>query len=347
MSLDAEIGVTVGDLSLEVSMRARPGEVVAVLGPNAAGKSTLLRVLAGLFPLDRGRIQLDGRLLDEPSSGTFVPPEQRSVGLVFQDNLLFPHLDVRDNVAFGIPGERRAARATATALLEQHRLGYVADVRPGRLSGGQAQRVALVRTLATEPSLLLLDEPLAALDAQTRALVRRDLRQSLAGFVGVRVLVTHDPVDAFALADRVVILEAGRITDEGAPAEIAGRPRTEYAADLMGTNLVRGKASGGLVLTDGGATLVTTTAADGPVLAVIAPTAISLHMQHPEGSPRNVWEGRVIHLDRRVDRVHVHVHGPVPLIADVTPASVDALALTDGTRVWVAVKATEIDVYPV
>jgi molybdate transport system ATP-binding protein len=347
MTLDAEIRVTLGDLTLEVSMQADSGEIVAVLGPNAAGKSTLLRALAGLVPLDGGRIELDGRILDEPATGTFVPAERRSVGLVFQDNLLFPHLDVRDNVAFGIRGERRAARAEAGELLERHRLGYVADVRPGRLSGGQAQRVALVRALATEPSLLLLDEPLAALDAPTRALVRRDLRQSLAGFVGVRVLVTHDPVDAFALADRVMILEAGRVTDEGAPAEIAGRPRTDYAAELMGTNLVRGNASASTVLTDGGAALVTATTADGPVLAVIAPSAVSLHAQHPEGSPRNVWAGRVTHLDRRVDRVHVHVDGPVPLVADVTPAAVDALALADGTPVWVAVKATEIAVYPV
>ena len=347
MSLRAEIGVTVGDLSLDLSLGADPGEVVAVVGPNAAGKSTLLRTLAGLVPLQRGRIELDGRVLDEPSAGAFVPPEQRSVGLVFQDHLLFPHLDARDNVAYGIPGERRAARAAADALLDQHRLGYLAGVRPGRLSGGQAQRVALVRTLATEPSLLLLDEPLAALDAQTRALVRRDLRQSLAGFAGVRVLVTHDPVDAFALADRVVILEAGRVTDEGTPAEIAGRPRTDYAAELMGTNLVRGTAGGTTVVTASGAPLVTATTADGPVLAVISPTAVSLHGQHPEGSPRNVWEGRVTHLDRRVDRVHVHVDGPVPLIADVTPAAIDALALADNSPVWVAVKATEIAVYPV
>jgi molybdate transport system ATP-binding protein len=338
VSLQADIDVTLGSLHLRANIAARPGEVVAVLGPNAAGKSTLLRVLAGLVPLDAGHIELDGRVLDD------VPPESRSVGLVFQDELLFPHLNVRDNVAYGV---RRNGREVADRLLAEHGMSDLAGRRLEELSGGQAQRVALLRALATEPALLLLDEPLAALDAQTRPSVRRDLRRALAHFDGVRIIVTHDPVDAFALADRIVILEHGEVTDDATPAEIAARPRTDYAAELVGTNLVRGTASGDIVTTDAGATLVTATSADGPVLAVIAPSAVSLHAHKPDGSPRNVWEGTVRHLDPRVGRVHVHVDGPVPLVADVTPAAVTALSLTPGATVWMAVKATEIAVHPV
>jgi molybdate transport system ATP-binding protein len=338
MTLRADIDATLGELHLVASITANPGEVVAVLGPNAAGKSTLLRVLAGLVPLDAGRIELDGRRLDD------VPPEARSVGLVFQDGLLFPHLDVRDNVAYGVG---RDGRAVAGRLLAEHGMSELADRRVHELSGGQAQRVALLRALATKPALLLLDEPLAALDAQTRPMVRRDIRQALAGFGGVRIIVTHDPVDAFALADRILILENGEVTDDATPAEIAARPRTDYAAELVGTNLLRGTAAAEVVTTDSGASLVTATSADGPVLAVIAPSAVSLHAHRPEGSPRNVWEGRVTHLDPRVGRVHVHVEAPVPLVADVTPAAVAALSLSPGSTVWVAVKATEIAVHPV
>jgi molybdate transport system ATP-binding protein len=347
MSLQAALAVDLGDLALDVSLTAAPGEVVAVLGPNAAGKSTVLRCLAGLLPIRQGRIELDGRVLDEPSTATFVPPENRSIGVMFQDDLLFPHLDVRDNIAYGVAGTRRAARSAAQQLLDAHGLSELAGARVDALSGGQAQRVALLRALAARPSLLLLDEPLAALDAQTRAAVRRELRETLAEFDGVRILVTHDPVDAFALADRLVILEDGSITDEGTPADIAARPRTEYAAELVGTNLVRGTAAGNEVTTGSGGRLVTATHALGPVLVVIAPAAVSLHGHRPDGSPRNVWEGTVTHLDRRVDRVHVHVDGPVPLVADVTPAAVEALALSPGTPIWVAVKATELAVHPV
>ena len=203
--LAARVGVSLGSLELDVDLTVHDGEVVAVLGPNGAGKTTLLRALAGLVALDRGRIEVDGVVLDEPDTGTFVSVEHRPVGVVFQDYLLFAHLSALENVAFGLRARgtpKTEARRAAMTLLDRFGLADHAHHRPRALSGGQAQRVALARALATGPRLLLLDEPLAALDATTRRDVRRDLRRQLASFGGARILVTHDPVDAYALADQ-------------------------------------------------------------------------------------------------------------------------------------------------
>jgi molybdate transport system ATP-binding protein len=200
--LVADLTVRRDAFTLELALTAGPGEVVVLLGPNAAGKSTALRALAGLLPLDAGRIAVDDAVLADPDSGIQVPPHARPVGVVFQDYLLFPHLSVLDNVAFGpqAHGVRRAdARRHARSWLERIGIAELAGSRPRSISGGQAQRVAVARALATEPALLLLDEPLAALDARTRLQVRAELRRHLTGFAGATVLVTHDPVDAAVL----------------------------------------------------------------------------------------------------------------------------------------------------
>ena len=196
-----------------------------------------------------------------------------------------------------------------------------ADAKPRALSGGQAQRVALARALATDPAALLLDEPLAALDAGTRVEVRRDLRRYLADFAGPTVLVTHDPVDALALADHVAILEAGRLTQAGTIAEVTTRPRSRYVADLIGTNLIHGTASGTTITTESGATLTTAEPHDGAVFATIAPAAVALHRREPEGSPRNRWHTSVEHLDLLGDRVRVRLAPPLDLVAEITPAA--------------------------
>jgi molybdate transport system ATP-binding protein len=207
--------------------------------------------------------------------------------------------------------------------------------------------VALARALATEPRMLLLDEPLAALDVSTRVELRRELRQLLGGFDGVRLLVTHDPIEAMALADRVVVLEDGRVSQEGTPTELRERPRTRYVADLVGMNLLAGRADGRrVVVGDGGGELVLAEPAAGAVLVVIRPQAVALHDRPPGGSPRNTWAGRIAHLDPEGDRVRVGVAGPVPITAEVTPAAVADLALVEGGPVWVSVKATEISVQP-
>ena len=351
MSLHFDAQIDRGSFRLDATFAVADGETVALLGPNGAGKSTVLRVLAGLLAADSGRVAITngaGRetVWDDPSADVFVGPERRNVGVVFQDYALFANLTALENVAFGLRARgmrARAARSLASDLLDRVGLAERRHFRPGQLSGGQAQRVALARALAVGPSVLLLDEPLAALDAQTRADVRSELRRQLCGFAGMKLVVTHDPVDAYALADRVVILEDGRVAQDGTLEEVTMHPRSRYVADLVGLNLLRGDMSAGVMQLANGAQVVTADAAfSGPAFVAITPQSVSLHRRQPEGSARNTWTGTVADLDRRVDRVRVRVEGPVPLVAEVTPAAIAALGLGVGEPVWVSVKATEI-----
>jgi len=324
--------------------------VAALLGPNGAGKTTVLRALAGLLRLAEGRVVLDGAVLEDTARRIRVPVERRPVGMVFQDYLLFPHLSAVDNVAFGLRARgmgRSAARRTAQAWLERLGLPAVADAGPRTLSGGQQQRVALARALATDPRLLLLDEPLAALDTSIRAEVRRDLRRHLREFAGVNLLVTHDPLEAIALADRLIVIEGGRIVQAGTPAEVTERPRSAYVADLVGVNLLRGTAAGDAIELGDGGHLEAVGAGGGEVFAVIPPRSVSLWRSRPQGSPRNVWRGRAAGLDLLGDRVRVRVDAPTQptLVAEVTPAAITELDLAEGSEVWVSVKATEVRVY--
>jgi molybdate transport system ATP-binding protein len=349
VTLDASLRCTLGSLELDVDLTVEAGEVVAVLGPNGAGKTTIFRCLAGLLPIDRGHIRLDGVVLDDPAIDRFVAPERRPVGVVFQDYLLFPNLTALENVAFGLRARgtgARAARRAAVDWLERVGLVELARHRPAALSGGQSQRVALARAMATEPRLLLLDEPLAALDAGSRGEVRRELRRHLRTFDGVRLLVTHDPVDAYALADRVVIVERGRVVQSGTLAEVTARPRSRYIADLVGVNLVAGRADAGALVTATGGRIVPADAAHGDTLAVIQPHAIALYHTPPDGSPRNVWPCTVAEIDGHADRVRVRLDGPVPLVAEITAGALDSLGLRPGDRVFASVKATEITTYP-
>jgi molybdate transport system ATP-binding protein len=262
---------------------------------------------------------------------------------------LFPNMSALENVAFGLRSRRvpkADARDQARAWLERVGLADHTNHRPTALSGGQAQRVALARALATEPSLLLLDEPLAALDAGTRGDVRRDLRRHLATFHGVRLLVTHDPVDAYTLAERVVILEAGRVVQTGTLADLSAQPRSRYIADLVGVNLIKGTGRDGAITTSKGGRIVPAVPIDGAAFAVIQPHAVALYRLAPEGSPRNVWAATITYIDQQPDRVRVRLGGDVPLVAEITPAALDDLALRPGDRVWATVKATEITTYP-
>ena len=345
--LHAEIRVDRGRFSLDLDLDVDPGTVVALLGPNGAGKTTALGALAGLVPLSRGRITLDGTCLDDGRSA--VPVERRRVGMVFQDYLLFPHLSAVDNVAFGprsVGVRRREAVARANAWLDRVGLGDLAHSRPGQLSGGQAQRVALARALVTEPAMLLLDEPLAALDAETRLSMRSDLRRHLRDFGGCTVLVTHDPLDAMVLADVLVVVEHGQVVQRGTPVEVARSPRSEYAAHLVGLNLYRGRSVRARVQLEGGGALTTIDERDGEVFCAFAPHAVALHRSRPESSARNTWSGTVAGLERHASTVRVRVDGAPGVLADVTTAAVAELDLEPGTPVWVSVKATEVHSYP-
>lgn len=348
MTLHAEVSVRRGTFAVEAELDAPAGEVTAVLGPNGAGKSTLLACLAGLLPIDAGRISLGTVVLDEPPS-TFVPPEGRRMGIVHQDGILFPHLSAVDNVAFGLrcAGRTRSdARGQADEWLERAGVAAQRDLLPRDLSGGQAQRVALARALAPGPDALLLDEPLGALDAGARVAVRRDLGRVIRAQSGPVVLVTHDPVDALALADRVVVIEAGRVVQAGLLAAVTTRPRSGYVADLLGTNLLRGTAVGTTVTTDHGVDVTVAERMTGPVFLTVPPSAVALHRRRPEGSPRNRWSTTVAHLEPAADRVRVHLAGPLPLVAEITPGARSEMDLAEGSEVWATVKATEVAVYP-
>lgn len=342
--LDAHLVVDRGSFRLDVALTAAPGDVVALLGPNGAGKTTALRALAGLAPLAAGHLRLDGVDL------RLTPPESRPVGVVFQDYLLFPHLTALDNVAFGprCRGAGKAeARARAAEWLDRMGLAGHAGAKPRRLSGGQAQRVALARALVTRPRLLLLDEPLAALDARTRLEVRAQLRRHLAAFEAVAVLVTHDPLDAMVLADRLVVVERGRIVQEGTPSDIARHPRTEYIAQLVGLNLYRGRADGHTVRLDAGPAVSTTEDLSGPAFVAFPPGAVTLYRDRPTGSSaRNLWRCEVAGLETHGDQIRAELTGELALAADLTTVAAAELDLHPGATVWAAVKAAQTHAYP-
>lgn len=332
---------------LELSLSVAPGRTVALLGPNGAGKSTAVAVLAGLLPIDRGRVALTGITLDDPDRKVFVPPDARRVGVVFQDYLLFPHLSVIDNVAFGLRSRkvsRDESLGRAGEWLDRMGLGPQARRKPGDLSGGQAQRVALARALVIEPDLLLLDEPLSALDVTTRVQLRRALSEHLEAFAGPRLFITHDPTEAFLLADEIHILEGGRVSQAGTAEEIRLRPRTRYAADLAGSNLVAGIAGDGVVDTGAHLLHIADHEINGSVLVTIRPSAISVHLREPEGSPRNAWKTTVDLVEHLGERARLRTGGPLQLAVEVTDDAARALNLVEGTPVWVSIKATEITV---
>ena len=347
--LVAQVAVDRGAFRLQTRIEVPAGQVLAVLGPNGAGKTTLLRALAGLLALDRGTISVGDQVWDDAASGGFVPATDRAVGLVFQDYRLFPHLSVLDNVAFAARARgstRRAARAAAAVRLDRLGLARLAGQKPAQLSGGQAQRVALARALAGDPRLLLLDEPLAALDARTRLEVRGELRHHLAEFGGPTVLVTHDPLEAMVLADQILVIEGGSAVQQGPPAEVARRPATEYVARLVGLNLYPGalvEVVGRRIRLDGGGYLVAAghdpdqapSSNGARMLVAVSPTAISIHAREPDpGSARNLWSGRVVGMELLTDRVRVAVEGRPDALVDITPAAVAALSLQTGQQVW-------------
>jgi molybdate transport system ATP-binding protein len=347
--MSLRLSVTVAARGVGAALDVADGETVALLGPNGSGKSTVLGVLAGLVRPTSGRVVLDEEVLTEVSpgqAGRMTAPHARRTALLGQDALLFPHLDAVENVAFGPRSRgasRRTARAEAQRWLDEVGVGDLAARRPRQLSGGQAQRVALARALAAQPRMLLLDEPMAALDVAVQPALRQVLRRVLADRTAI--IVTHDPLDALLLADRVVVLESGRVVEEGPSREVLARPRSGFAARLAGLNVVRGTWRGavhgeGMVvhgLVEGEAPV------DGaPAIAAFRPQAVAVYREDVHGSPRNTFPVTVTEVEPRADLVRVHAGD---LAADVTVQAAADLELAAGSRVTFAVKATEVAVY--
>ncbi len=349
--MSLEYSAVVRDRDVEVAFAVGAGETVAVLGPNGAGKSTVMAVTAGLLRPDRGRVELDGRVLtaiaDAGGERVDVRPHQRGIALLAQDPLLFPHLTALENVAFGprsagVP--RSQAREEAAGWLDEVGVGELAHRKPSQLSGGQAQRVAVARALAAEPRLLLLDEPMAALDVAVAPALRQMLRRVLAERTAV--IVTHDVLDALLLADRVVVIEAGRVVEDGPSADVLSHPRSAFAARLAGLNMLRGGWDGHVRTAEHGQVHGLTVGAEpGPgddVIAVFRPQAVAVYRERAVGSPRNTFAATISDLEPIGDLVRVRAGD---LSADVTPQSVAELDLVPGLEVTFSVKATEVSVY--
>lgn len=349
--LAAEIALRAGSLEMDVEFHVRPGQVMGLLGPNGAGKTSLLHALAGLRKPTRGRITLDGRTLDDAEAGVHRPASERRAGVAFQEDLLFPHLSVLENVAFGLRARgvsRTEAHDRAGRWLHRLHAGELATRRPDRLSGGEGQRVALARALATAPDFLLLDEPLSALDAQSRLDVRRELTSVLRGFEGPVILVTHDPLEAVGLADRLLILEDGRIVQEGTAEEVTSRPRSPWAARLLGLNFFRGISDGAAVRVGPGFSIRIDDGPTGEVCGVFEPSRVRVDPV-PAGERRSgrrgetredgrsSWLASVEGVESLGSRFRLHLGAPLPLVAEIAldAGEIDLLSQRDVVRVAV------------
>jgi molybdate transport system ATP-binding protein len=342
-ALRADLSLPLRSFELELALEVAAGETVALVGPSGAGKTTLLRALAGLARPARGRIECGGATWFDTKRGVDLPPEQRSVGLVFQELALFPHLSVERNVAFAAPSDK-----VSLALLERFRIAHLARVKPAQVSGGERQRVALARALAREPQLLLLDEPLSALDPHTRADVRSELEDILRELALPTLIVTHDFEDAAVLADRVGVLVAGRLRQIAPPDELVAEPADSFVAGLAGGNLLHGHARRlptGItqVELDAGGICYSTDEREGPVSVLVYPWDISLAREQPADSALNHVRGEIVSLVRIGNRARIRVG---PLTAEVTTASADRLGLAPGEHVIATFKAAGTRLLP-
>lgn len=348
-----QVRAVVAARDVDVDFSAAAGEVVAMLGANGAGKSTALHVIAGLLRPDTGAVRLGTRVLTDAATGVFVPTYARRVGMLLQDPLLFPHLSVAANVAFG-PRSRgagkRAARNVASHWLTHVDAAELADRSPRQLSGGQAQRVAIARALAAEPDVLLLDEPLAGLDVAASTAIRPLLRPVLAQGGRSAILVTHDLLDVLALADRVVVMESGRIVEDGPPARVLTAPTSRFAARIAGVNLVAGTVGDDGALRSAEGTRWFGSGGDAAsgrsAVAVFRPAAVAVYREAPHGSPRNAVAVTIAELDARGLGVRVRAAGAPGLAADITAEAAAELRLAPGERVYFAVKAHEVAIHP-
>ncbi|HTO92330.1 MAG TPA: ABC transporter ATP-binding protein [Candidatus Sulfotelmatobacter sp.] len=355
--LQIQVKKQLGSFALDVELATADRGVLVLVGESGSGKSTLLRLIAGIFAPDSGKIVLEGAVLDDTAESAHVPAEARRVGYVPQDYALFPHLTARENVAFGlrargVAGDELGERTRAA--LQRMGLAELAGHHPAQLSGGQQQRVALARALVLEPALLLLDEPLAALDLKSRRSIRAELRRLLDELPCVSLFVTHSPAEALAFGEQIAVLESGRITQLGRRDELMHRPRSRYIAEFLGTNLFRarvravGEGSVAILAVENGEIAAAPTELEGEVFAVVDPREITISLELPEGSAQNVLPGRVEDLQPEPpggERIRVSLASRPPLVADLTRAAVDRLRLAPGREVYASFKATGVRVF--
>ena len=355
--LEVEFTVRLGEFEAGISFAAESGHTFVLVGESGAGKTTILNVIAGLVQPDRGRIRLEGICLFDGEVGIVVPVSERPIGYVFQEYLLFPHLNVFENVAFGLRAQRLPDKEIAEStwsILKQLEIDDLAKKHPHRLSGGQRQRAALARALVLKPKVLLLDEPLAALDAQTKREVRSELRATLASLSCVTLFVTHSPFEAMVFGDQVGVVDHGKIVQIGVGEELLRRPRSRYVATLMGLNLFHGrvlsrKADGlaEIETRDGIVHAISEDVRDETFIAV-DPREITLHTQAPSGTAQNVFPGRIRELTPEPplgERLRVVVDSKPPLVAEITLHSVQTLALHEGMNIFASFKATAAKSY--
>jgi molybdate transport system ATP-binding protein len=344
-----------GGFELAAELTVRRGETTVLVGESGAGKSTVLRLVAGLEHPDEGRIALDDQVYADPAAGVVVPAWRRSVGVVFQDYALFPHLSVAENVRFGLRASgipKAESRRRVGAILDRLAVADLAGRAIAGLSGGQQQRVALARALVLDPDVLLLDEPLSALDLRTRRSIRGELRQLLRRLPCVTLYVTHNPVEAMFFGERIVVLERGRVTQSGTRDDLLRHPRSPYVAELVGTNLLYGTAgrSGGTaeVRTAEGVLLVTGGGAEGEVFATVSPREITIYRERPDASVQNLFTGPILEVVSEPpagERVRIALGTTPPLVAEVTRDAVAALDLREGMVVHAGFKATGVRTY--
>lgn len=337
--LDARVILNRDSLTLDVELQLQHGEVIAVLGPNGAGKTSLLHALLGWLELESGWIMVDGEVIDSPDTDSYVPPQHRPFGMVFQDGLLFPHMSVEKNILFGA-GKDFNLKPLAESLQANELLAKF----PSELSAGERQRAAIARSLAARPKVLFLDEPFSALDIQGKRRGRSLLKEALAIEVSGCLMVTHDLVDAFTLADRVMIIEGGKLTQFDVPDRIRSRPGSEWIADLVGWNYYEGIGEGSVVTLPHGTTIFTAQDdLDGPTSISINPASVSIFKSQPSGSPRNSWLSSIQNIEILDGRARVSLVGEIDICADITTAAANELRQSISSEVWVSVKATEVD----
>jgi molybdate transport system ATP-binding protein len=330
-----------------VELEVAAGECLALAGPSGAGKTSVLRVAAGLLRPARGRVEANGDTWLDTARGVDVPAERRRCGYVFQDYALFPHLSACQNVAYPLRGlSRPERRSRALALLDRFGLADRAEARPRTLSGGERQRVAVARALARTPEVLLLDEPLSALDARTRAGAARELAAVLRASDAPTLLVTHDFAEAAQLGDRVGIIDHGHVVQQGTPSELAAAPRSAFVADFTGAVVLTGSARSGTdglthVELDGGGRVTTTEPGEGAVAVSVYPWEIAIEPagEAPHGSAQNRLPVEVLSITTVGNRVRLGLAGPQPLVAEITQASAERLQLHAGARVTATWKA--------